>query len=217
MITIPEVVRKIIGKTPFLEESLNEGIINLSALARIIRPEIETELYKKVKNGAIIMALKRLSNQLSNKIDIAKVFKNSPDIIVRSNLIEFTLINSQSLITKHQKLLEAINSQKEYFGTITEGVFETTIIASTELKTSIEKIYQDEKVIFRFNNLSSITIRLSEENINTPGVYYFILKPLAWEGINIIEVVSTSHEITLILEAKNVDRAFTILKNLFNK
>lgn len=217
MITIPAVVEKIIKKTPFLEESLNEGIINLSALARIIKPEIEKELYKKVKNGAIIMALKRLSNQLSDKIDIAKVFKNSPDIIVRSNLIEFTLINSQSLITKHQKLLEAINSQKEYFGTITEGVFETTIIASTELKTSIEKIYQNEKVIFRFNNLSSVTIRLSEENINTSGVYYFILKPLAWEGINIIEVVSTSHEITLILEAKNVDRAFTILKNLFNK
>src|SRR3989338_9128861 len=217
MITIPAVVEKIIKKTPFLEESLNEGIINLSALARIIKPEIEKELYKKVKNGAIIMALKRLSNQLSNKIDIGIVFKNSPDIIVRSNLIEFTLINSQSLIIKHQKLLETINSQKEYFGTITEGVFETTIIASIELKTSIEKIYQDEKVIFRFGNLSSVTIRLSEENINTPGVYYFILKPLAWEVINIIEVVSTSHEITLILEAKNVDRAFTILKNLFNK
>ena len=114
-------------------------------------------------------------------------------------------------------MLETINSQKEYFGTITEGVFETTVIASAELKISIEKIYQDEKVIFRFDNLSSITIRLAEENINTPGVYYYILKPLAWEGINVIEVVSTSHEITLIIEAKNVDRAFTILKNLFNK
>lgn len=217
MITIPEVVRKIISKTPFLAESLNKGIINLSALARIIKPEIETELFKKVKNGAIIMALKRLSNQQSIKVDITKVFKNSPDIIVRSNLIEFTLINSQSLIVKHKVLLETINSHKEYFGTITEGVFETTIITSAELKTSIEKIYQDEKVIFSSNNLSSVTIKLTEENINTPGVYYFILKPLAWEGINIVEVVSTSHEITLILEAKNVDRAFTILKNLFNK
>ncbi|EKE13737.1 MAG: hypothetical protein ACD_12C00848G0006 [uncultured bacterium] len=217
MITIPEIVRKIINRTPFLAESLNEGIINLSALARIIKPEIETELYKKIKNGAIIMALKRLSNQQSIKVDITKVFKNSPDIIVRSNLIEFTLINSQSLIVKHKALLETVNSHKEYFGTITEGVFETTIITSVELKTSIEKIYQDEKVIFRSNNLSSVTIKLAEENINTPGVYYFILKPLAWEGINIVEVVSTSHEITLILEAKNVDRAFTILKNLFNK
>ncbi len=215
--TIPVVVGTIIKKTPFLEESLNKGIINLSALARIIKPEIEKELYKKVKNGAIIMALKRLSNQLSNKIDIGRVFKNSPDIIVRSNLIEYTLANSYSLISKHQQFLKNITTKKEYFSTITEGVFETTIIASMELKNTIEKIYQDEKIIFRFNNLSSVTIRLPEENISTPGVYYFILKPLAWEGINIIEVVSTSHEITLILEDKNVDRAFTILKNLFNK
>ncbi|MEK7634110.1 MAG: aspartate kinase [Patescibacteria group bacterium] len=217
MMTIPVVVGTIIKKTPFLEESLNKGIINLSALARIIKPEIEKELYKKVKNGAIIMALKRLSNQLSNKIDIGRVFKNSPDIIVRSNLIEYTLANSYSLISKHQQFLKNITTKKEYFSTITEGVFETTIIASMELKNTIEKIYQDEKIIFRFNNLSSVTIRLPEENISTPGVYYFILKPLAWEGINIIEVVSTSHEITLILEDKNVDRAFTILKNLFNK
>ena len=217
MITISEIVEKIIRKTPFLEESLNKKIINLSALARIIKPEIEKELYKEIKEGAIVMALKRLSNRLSKKIDIAAVFKNSPDIIVRSNLIEYTLINSQTLISKHQKLLDIINSQKEFFGTITEGVFETTIIASSELKSSLEKIYQNEKVIFNLNNLSSITIKLPDENINTPGIYYFLLKPLTWEGINIIEVVSTSHEITLILEANNVDRAFTILKNLFNK
>ncbi len=217
MITIPEIVEKIVKKTPFLEESLCEGIINLSALARIIKPEIEKELYKKVKEGAIVMALKRLSIKTSNKVDIGKVFKNSPDIIVRSNLIEFTVANSGTLILKHQRLLETINSQRDYFGTITEGVFETTIIASTELKQEIEKIYQHEKIIFRFNNLSSVTIKLAEENINTPGVYYYILKPLAWEGINVIEVVSTSHEITLIIDANNVDRAFTILKNLFNK
>jgi len=40
---------------------------------------------------------------------------------------------------------------------------------------------------------------------------------LAWEGINILEVVSTTHEITLIFGEKNIDQAFLNLKNLFNK
>lgn len=217
MITIPEIVEKIIKKSSFLEEGLSKKIINLSALSRIIKPEIEKELYKKVENGAIIMALKRLSNKLDNKNNIKKIFINAPDLIVRSNLIEYTLANSQSLIPKHQKLLEIINRQKEFFSTITEGVFETTLIVSLELESSIKKIYLDEKVIFKVNNLSSITIRLPKENIDLSGVYYFILKPLAWEGINIIEVVSTTHEITLIFEEKNIDKAFLILKNLFNR
>ena len=70
MITIPEIVEKIIKKSSFLEEGLSKKFINLSALSRIIKPEIEKELYKKVENGAIIMALKRLSNKLDNKSNI---------------------------------------------------------------------------------------------------------------------------------------------------
>src|SRR3989339_132815 len=198
MITIPEIVEKIVKNSTFLEEGLNKKIINLSALSRIIKPEIEKELYKKVKNGAITMALKRLSNKLDHKKNTKKIFSNTPNIIVRSNLIEITFANSQSLTTNHQKF------------------FETTLIASEELESVIKKIYQDEKVIIKIMNLSSITIKLPKENIDISGVYYFILKPLAWEGINITEVVSTTHEITLIFREKDIDRAFIVLKSLFN-
>ncbi len=216
MITIPEVVAKIIRKSPFLEEGLNKKIINLSALSRAIKPEIEKELYKKIENGAIIMALKRLSKIIGDKSNIKKVFSSTPDIIVRSNLIEYTLANSQLLVLKHQKLLEAVSRQKEFFSTITEGVFETTLIVSAELESAIKKIYQEEKIIFKEKNLSSVTIRLPIENIDISGVYYFILKHLAWGGINIIEMVSTTHEITLVFREKDIDRAFLTLKNLFN-
>jgi len=217
MITIPDIVEKIVKKSPFLEEGLSKKIINLSALSRIIKPEIEGELYKKVENGAIVMALKRLSNSLDYGTNINKIFTNTPDIVVRSNLIEYTLANSSSLTSRHQKLLKIINQHKEFFVTITEGVFETTLIASQEFEDSIKKIYQDEKVIFKIKNLSSITIRLPKENIGLSGVYYLILKPLAWEGINIFEVVSTTHEITLLFGDKDIDRAFLNLKKLFSK
>jgi len=67
MITIPKIVEKIIKNSTFLEEGLNKKIINLSALSRIIKLDIEKELYKKVENGAITMALKRLANKLNHK------------------------------------------------------------------------------------------------------------------------------------------------------
>ncbi len=213
MITIPEVTKKIVKKSPFLEEALAFGIINLSALARMIRPEVEKETMKEVKTGAILMALKRLSPQFKTKSSLTKIFAGHPEMIVRSNLMELTISNTDFLIEKHIKLLKLVEEHKNYFLTVTEGVFETTIIISSELKEKAMTILDNKNIIKSIGDLSSITIKLPVKNVTTPGIYYFILKALAWDNINVVEVVSTFTEITIVLEDKDVDRAFTILKN----
>lgn len=217
MITIPEVVEKIVRKTPFLEEGLNQGIINLSALARLIKKEVEKGTMKEVKVGAILMALKRLPKTATLRPKALEVLKKSHDLIVRSGLTEITVLNTNFSVEKHKEIIEILGEERKFFLTITQGIFETTIIFSNELKRNIEKIFKKEKIIAQFTNLSSITIRLPGKIVLTPGVFYTILKLLAWEGINIVEVVSTFSEFTIILENKEVDRAFSILKkNLGN-
>ncbi len=62
-------------------------------------------------------------------------------------------------------------------------------------------------------NLSSITIRTPKEWVYTPGGDYAILKRLAWENINIVEILSTYTELTIIFDNKDVDKAFSVLKN----
>ena len=52
MKTIQESVESIIRKTPFIEEALNEKLINVSSLARIILPRVDKMLKKQVKVGA---------------------------------------------------------------------------------------------------------------------------------------------------------------------
>lgn len=133
---------------------------------------------------------------------------------VRSNLFEITVLNSE---TSTERFLELLKLRREikYFFTITEGVFETTIIASTDLKSKVKEILKGETIVFELDNLSSITIRLPKDAIKTPGTFYFFLKSLAWEGVNIIEVVSTYLEFSIIFEEKDVNRAFTILRSLF--
>jgi aspartokinase len=79
----------------------------------------------------------------------------------------------------------------------------------------IKALVPAERIISELKNLSSITIRLPKSNVYSPGLYYFFLKALAWEGINVIEVVSTYTELTIVLENKDVDRAFSVLKRSF--
>lgn len=212
MITIPEVVEQIIRQTPFLEEGLTQGIINYSALARLIKPHIEEQLVKDVQTGAIMMALRRMAKKKLRKSDIKKLFEKNVEMIVRSNLVEYTFSNSQVLVHKIEELLGQIKNQNRYFFTITQGVFETDVIVSDEIVSKIQKIFGGENLINKLNNLSCITIRLPEENVVIPGVYYFILKALVWEGINITEIVSTYREFSIILTDSEVDKAFSILK-----
>jgi len=218
MVTISETVENIVRKSPFLEEALARGLVNLSALAREIRPEIEKELMKKAKEGAVVMALKRFATKIkrAHKKQV-NWFASSPDLMVRSNLIEITISNSDTLLHKQRKLLEQLKFNMNYFLTITQGIYETTIIVSKNLEDKLRKIFAGEKIISKFENLSSITIQLPEGSTRIPGIYSFILKALAWEGINLVEVVSTCNEFTIILESANSDRAFSILKRLFTE
>lgn len=215
MITIPETVGEIISASPFLEDALTEGIINYSALARKIRPEVERRLLKDVQTGAILMALRRLSNKFKPTNTLKKIIHSNNDLIVRSNLVEFVMANTDFTINMHKKLIKLAEQEEQYFLTITEGVFETTIIAGNDLFDQIKAILPSEKIISQLTHLSSITIHLPTSNIYSPGLYYFFLKALAWEGINIIEVVSSYTEFTIVLENKDVDRAFSVLKKSF--
>ena len=212
MITIPDAVETIIHKIPFLEVGLSGGILNHSALARLIRPEVKKMVLKDVTEAAIVMALRRLPIKKGLLRNLKKGIWKEYEMIVRSNLIEFTMFNSDLGAAKYKNLLRLINAQKGHFFTVTQGVFQTTIITSEELEKKVLKILSRVKIVSRFPNLSSITLRLSQDTVKTPGAYYFILMQLAWHGINLIEVVSTFTEFTVILNEKEVDRAFSALK-----
>lgn len=217
MITVPEAVEKIIKESTFLDYALTLGIINLSALARVIKSEVKKEVMKEVQEGAVIMALNRMAKSIPEHISQPSIlFATSPDLMIRSNLIEMTFANSETLIPKRMRLLEQVQGQPNIFLTFTQGIFETTLIASMEIKETILAIFKQETHISQIENLSSLTVQLPKGTIDMPGAYHFILKPIAWAGINLKEVVSTLNEFTMILENKDIDQAFSLIKNLFN-
>jgi hypothetical protein len=215
MITIPDVVETMLVNTPYLEDCLKKGLINYSALARQMKPQIEKETLKEVTEGSIMMALKRLEKKLIMKTVPLEIFKHIPEMIVRSHLFEVTLSNHLFNRATERSLLNELEGSGDHFFTLTHGVFESTIIASLDLKQKILTLLKSHHIVSQFYDLSSITIKLPTENIVSPGVYYSILKALALSGINVMEVVSTANEFTIIIDGKYTDKAFTALKEFF--
>jgi hypothetical protein len=218
MNTISSVVEHYIKSKPFLLSSLSQGIINLTSLARIMMPELESHLGKEVKQGAIVMALKRLSEELDFKINykISKVLKNIGEITVRSSLTDYTFVISDTLLENQAKLLAEINRKQDIFYTSSRGVNETNIVVSSSIASIIDTIFRGEKLTHKIEDLSSITVKLPQENISTPGIYYYIFQRLAWEGIIIHEVISTTNEFTIIVSDDQIDIAFKVIKDLKN-
>jgi hypothetical protein len=218
MNTISSVVEQYIKSKPFLLNSLSQGIINLTSLSRIMLPELQSHLGKEVKQGAIVMALKRLSEELDFKINykISKVLKNIGEITVRSSLTDYTFVISDTLLENQARLLAEINKVHDIFYTSSRGVNETNIVVSASIDSIIETIFRGEKLTHKIEDLSSITVKLPQENISTPGVYYYIFQRLAWEGIIIHEVISTTNEFTIIVSDDQIDIAFKVIKDLKN-
>lgn len=216
MKTVSSVVENYIKSKPFLLSSLSEGIINLTSLARIMLPEIEAQVGKELKQGAIVMALKRLSEELDFKINhkINKVLRNIGEITVRSSLNDYTYVISDTILENMTRLLNEINQRPDVFYTSSRGVNEANIVISESVSNLIEEHFKNEKLSHKTKNLSSITVKLPIENIAVPGVYYFIFQRLAWEGIVLNEVISTTNEFTIIVDDEYVDKAFKVIKDL---
>ncbi|WP_027077197.1 aspartate kinase [Maribacter antarcticus] len=216
MKTISSVVEQYIKKKPFLQSALAQGIINLTSLSRIVKPEIEEELGKDIRNGAIVMALKRLSDDLEFRAThkIIKVLKNIGEITVRSSLTDYTFLASDNILVQQAKLLEEVNNKQDVFYTSSRGVNEINIVISNVMDATVERLFTDERCTQKAEELSSITVKLPAENVSVPGIYYFIFQRLAWEGIVLYEVISTTNEFTILVNEEQVDIAFKTIKDL---
>ena len=216
MKTIASVVEQYIKTKPYLSTAMTQGIINLTSLARQIQPEIEETLKKPARSGAIVMALKRISDNLEflSTHKIVKVLKGIGDITVRSNLIDFSFKISETLLNAQAQFLSEVNDNPNIFYTSSRGVTESNIIVSSNAAAQLENYFQSERLIEKTEDLSSISIKLPTENVTIPGIYYFIFQRLSWEGVNIYEVISTSNEFTIIVGEDQVNSAFKAIKEL---
>ncbi len=208
MITVPTATKTIIQRSRYLSEALSKNLINYSSLARYIKPELEIMLDKKISNASVLMAIQRISKDFRPKYSSENIFHNPPSLTIHSNLFLVTYSgNNQINLVK-----DAGN-----FILVTHGVNETTLVTSAKLQKYIKKNFEEKLIKKQINNLAAITIDLPKQATENPSVYYFFLKSLAWEGINVVQIFTTTEKLTLIITEKDLKNALGIIQSLFNR
>ncbi len=189
--------------------SLTEGVLNLSAYAKKIQKEIEKETMKPVKIGTIVAALARMSQDIDALPVICPPVKLL-DIAVKSGLCEFAFEQSEANRMSLQKLYESKSIAASDFFTATHGIGELALVASDKYRTHILKLFQPQEPKLVSEKLCALTVRFAEHYIDTPGQTFWLVRKIAIERLNIVEIISTFTELTFLLHEKDINKAFAV-------
>ena len=218
MVTISHVVKKIVSGQPFVEEGLANGIISIANLAEHMLPKVEHELGKKVRHAAVVMALRRYSEEVSGHRKKIKAFKYAGEIIVRSNICDFAVVKSNTLLAKLKNIHDLVNFERGDNLNVILGSNEVSIIINEKYLEKLTKFLSGEKIIMKEQGLVALTIIFtSDDFFYTPGIVFDAVRRLAWNDINIYEIVSTMTELTFILSKKDSMKAYEVLQEIVGK
>ncbi len=218
-VTIASVVRKLVLSRPVITSCLLAGIVNYSALARYLLPEVKEVLGKKeISLDAVKVALVRVAKELRSEFrgiedKILYVIAKSA-LRLETDLVVVTVSREYG----HVKLGDlASKLRNARFLQITQGVSGFTIVLSSELLSDLKEVLGESAILNVMDNQSAIVLISPKEIIYVPGVVAYITNLLAWRGINITQIISCYLDTILIMNREDALNAYVVLEDLIKK
>jgi aspartokinase len=213
MVTVSNIVQKLVDDRVFIQESMHKNIISFALLAKQLKTEVQSILGKQVKKHAIEMALRRYSEKLKqNHKNIS--FDYSSDIIMKTQICDISVQKTPFLVSMLKKMYDIVDFEKGDILNIIQGNFEVSIITNERNKKKFLELLKNEKIQNIEENLVSLSMTFSKDFLYTPGVIFNIIRNIAWNNINIFEIVSTNTELTFILHKKDAMKGYNALDKL---
>lgn len=179
--SVREEVENYVEKRPYVQEALSEGIVNYSALARNMEPELEGGF------DAIKMALRRYKEDIQGRRkkrqkDITKVLGETA--VELKNNVKVCKTNDPADAEIYAK---------------TENGY-TLIIKNGEECDG--DVIEDQVIV---------TLKSPNTLEETPGVLAYILSILGGREINLTEVISCREDTHLVIDEKDATETFKLL------
>jgi len=209
--SVPEAVREIITRNRSIYDCMKMDLINYTALAVKIQPEVEREIGRPVNLNTIVVAIKRYADSFLEKEDIKdeSVLKNAR-LSLQDGIMDVKFstkdskMNPMDLLDKFSK----VTNDYEFFRLADSFRF---------LTEDIEDIRQifgemgDQEELFS-TGLAKIRISVPA-NQNRSDIVSYVAEILHNNGIVIVNAFFSQDSITIILNEKDASKAYEILRS----
>ncbi len=208
--SVPEVVREIITRNRSIFDCMKMDLINYTALAVKIQPDVERILGNPVNLNTIVVAIKRYADSFDVKDEVKEksVLKNARLALTDGIVdIKFSANDSQgvdplTILDKFSK----ITSNYDFFRSSDSFRF------LTEDLDGIRRIFDslpNQENIFS-TGLAKIRISIPP-NKNKSDVVSYVAEVLHDNGIELVNAFFSQENIIIILNEKDASRAYEIL------
>lgn len=205
MLTISDRVKSWVASHPVHASFMAQGLLNASALARTIRPEIQKQIGEPVSAEAITLALNRHTKQATTSV--VDFDQYIGEVSVQSGLSIITIPQVGLDPDSFSQAIAALHKSHEYT-LYSRGVWHTALVGKRPVINNLAQ-YFDHTIII--HDLVAITIKLKPGHLPMPGVCAHILQKIAFRGINLHEVSSSHDEFTLIIHKDDTNPALDCL------
>lgn len=208
--SIPEVVREIITRNRSVYDCMKMDLINYTALAVKIQPEIERILGNSVNLNTVVVAIKRFADSFEIKEEVKEesVLKNARLALTDGIMdIKFSIKDSNemdpmAILDKFSK----ITNNYEFFR------------VSDSFRFLAEDIEDIRQIFNNFTNRENMfstglaKIRISiPTSQNQSDVVSYVAEVLHTNGIELVNAFFSQDNIVIILNDRDASRAYEIL------
>jgi aspartokinase len=211
--SITETVREIVSSDLSFQDSLQRDYCNISALARIMKPQIDQLLSKNTSIESIITALKRSRYDYDvRQKPIASILAAST-ITVNTDVAKVSARKSKKTIEKVAKaMIQGVGN----FISISESIMSITLVFDDLLLQDVKVMFASEDILEIENGLAAIIVQSPEDIIKTPGCAIAFYNQLARRHINIEDTVSCYTDTIVLVKMEQVGKAFNALTDLIS-
>lgn len=189
--SVARLVRETVRMRPSLMDALKMGIVNYSALSRMLQREIGTGSVEAVKAATI-----RVGEELAREHGLQEERVRS---ILRESKVR---LQDKIAVIISPQILDIPYLVAAY---LTDGY--VYVVDQTRLRGRLPDSAQVT------NNLVALILISPPRVENTPGFVAFVTQLLASREINIIEFISCSTNTVIILDSRDALNAFSLLQN----
>ena len=214
MVTISHVVSKLVNEKIYLYEAISKRIASYGSVARQLKPEIEKEMGREVKHSAIVTALRRYADSINTRTKDVKFNSKYAEVNLKTHIIDINVLKTQALFDKLKRFYDVVDFERGDILHVIYGRTHVAIVTNERYKDQILSLLQNQKIRKIEEDLVALSFTVGKTRIDKPGVLFQITRSLAWEDINIIEIISVDLDIAFIVAKKDAVKGYNALEKL---
>lgn len=217
--SIARIVDDLISENPMMEDYLARGLINQSALARSLLPRIERELGEKPNPQAAIMAIKRYSRHAEKKkyLGDIKTVLSGCTINLKSGVTDIAIELKANLFPLFNEISKKVKPERGEVLSFVQGFSEAAIILDDKYADFLLSQLSKKDILVVEKDLVVLYILAPPKFWEVPGVIAYVTSQIAARGINIVDIVTTQTELSLILKKNDATVAFDTINRLIEE